>query len=74
MVQFCEEVYNRIMNKNFTEEQIQAMIEKIKKIKPEEATRERAIKILGMLPEVAEDITGALKQLVKESEKKPPTN
>ncbi len=74
MVQFCEEVYNRIMNKNFTEEQIQAMIEKIKKIKPEEATRERAIKILSMLPKVAEDITGALKQLVKESEKKPPAN
>jgi len=54
----------------FTEEQIQEMIEKIKKIKPEEATRERAIKVLNILPKVANDITQALKQLVKESEKK----
>ena len=53
-----------------TEEQIQAMIEKIKKIKPEEATRERAIKVLNLLPEVAGDISEALKELVKESEKK----
>ncbi len=53
-----------------SEEQIQKMIEKIKKIKPEQATRERAIKILNMLPEVADDITKALKQLVKESQKK----
>ncbi len=57
-----------------TEEQIQAMIEKIKKIKPEEATRERAIKILNMLPEVAGDITKALEELVKESEKKISSN
>jgi len=54
----------------FTEEQIQEMIEKIKKIKPEEATRERAIKVLNILPKVANYITQALKQLVKESEKK----
>lgn len=54
----------------YSEEQIQKMIEKIKKIKPEKATRERAIKILNMLPEVADDITKALKQLVKESQKK----
>ncbi|MDO8657578.1 MAG: hypothetical protein Q7K55_02460 [Candidatus Levybacteria bacterium] len=59
------------MSQNYTEEQIQAMIEKIRKIKPEEATRERAIKILNMLPEVAGDITKALEELVKESEKKP---
>lgn len=59
------------MSQNYTEEQIQAMIEKIRKIKPEEATRERAIKILNMLPEVAGDIAQALTQLVKESEKKP---
>lgn len=58
------------MKTTFTEEQIQQMIEKIKKIKPEEATRERAIKVLNMLPEAAGDITKALKQLVKESEKK----
>lgn len=57
-----------------TEEQIQQMIEKIRKIKPEEATRERAIKILNMLPEVAGDIAEALNELVTESEKKPPTN
>lgn len=57
-----------------TEEQIQQMIEKIRKIKPEEATRERAIKILNMLPEVAGDIAKALNELVDESEKKPPTN
>lgn len=50
-----------------TEKQIQAMIEKIKKIKPEEATRERAIKVLGLLPEVAGDISKALKELVEES-------
>jgi hypothetical protein len=62
------------MDRNFTEEQIQAMIEKIKKIKPEEATRERAIKVLNMLPQAAEDIAGALNQLVKESEKKPLPN
>ncbi len=54
----------------YSEEQIQKMIEKIKKIKPEEATRERAIKVLNMLPKVANDIAKALKQLVKESEKK----
>lgn len=59
------------MSQNYTEEQIQAMIEKIRKIKPEEATRERAIKILNMLPEVAGDIARALTQLVEESEKKP---
>ncbi|MEK7571260.1 MAG: hypothetical protein AAB553_03215 [Patescibacteria group bacterium] len=58
------------MDKKYTEEQIQAMIEKIKKIKPEEATRERAIKILEMLPEIAGDITNALRDLVKESKKK----
>ncbi len=57
-----------------TEEQIQQMIEKIRKIKPEEATRERAIKILNMLPEVAGDIAKALNELVTESEKKPPAN
>ena len=57
-----------------TEEQIQAMIEKIKEINPEEATRERAIKVLNMLPEVAGDITKALEELVKESEKKIPSN
>ena len=57
-----------------TEEQIQQMIEKIKKIKPEEATRERAIKVLKLLPQAASDITKALKQLVKEAEKKSPTN
>lgn len=62
------------MSKNFTEEQIQAMIEKIKKIKPEEATRERAIKVLNMLPEAAKDVTDALKNLVKEAEKKNPLN
>lgn len=62
------------MNDNYTEAQIQAMIEKIKKIKPEEATRERAIKILNMLPEVAGDITEAMKQLVKDSERKTPSN
>jgi len=54
----------------YSEEQIEEMIEKIKKIKPNEATRERAIKVLNMLPEVANDIAEALKQLVKESEKK----
>lgn len=54
----------------YSEEQIKEMIEKIKKIKPEEATRERAIKVLNMLPEVANDIAEALKQLIKESEKK----
>lgn len=53
----------------YTEEQIQKMIEKIREIKPEEATRERAIKILNLLPEAASDIASALKQLVKESEK-----
>ncbi|MCL5675557.1 MAG: hypothetical protein M1120_00320 [Patescibacteria group bacterium] len=53
-----------------TEEQIQAMIEKIKKIKPEEATRERAIKVLKLLPEVAGDISKALKELLDESETK----
>jgi DNA-directed RNA polymerase subunit F len=58
------------MKTMYSEEQIRKMIEKIKKIKPEQATRERAIKILNMLPEVAEDITKALKQLAKESEKK----
>lgn len=62
------------MNDKYTEAQIQAMIEKIKKIRPEEATRERAIKILNMLPEAAGDIAEALKQLVKNSEKRPPTN
>lgn len=66
--------YNPNMNDNYTEAQIQAMIEKIKKIKPEEATRERAIKILNMLPEVAGDITEAMKQLVKDSERKTPSN
>lgn len=54
----------------YSEKQIEEMIEKIKKIKPEEATRERAIKVLNMLPEVANDIAEALKQLVKESKKK----
>lgn len=54
----------------YNEEQIQEMIEKIKKIKPKEATRERAIKVLNMLPEVANDIVKALKQLVKESKNK----
>lgn len=58
------------MSNQYTEAQIQAMIEKIRKVKPEEATRERAIKILNKLPEVAGDIADALKQLVKESEKK----
>jgi len=66
--------YNSTMNQNYTEEQIQAIIEKIKKIKPEEATRERAIKILSMLPEAAGDIVKALQQLVKDSEKKTPSN
>ncbi len=74
MKRFYEEWYNQTMNRNFTEKQIQAMIEKIRKIKPEEATRERAIKVLNMLPLAAEDIADALKQLVKESEKKPPPN
>ena len=54
----------------YSEEEIEKMIEKIKKIKPEEATRERAIKVLNMLPDVANDIAKALKQLVKEAEKK----
>lgn len=58
-------------NNQYTEEQIQAMIEKIRKIKPEEATRERAIKVLDMFPEAANDIAAALKELIKESEKKP---
>ena len=58
------------MSKNFTEEQIQAIIEKIKKIKPEEATRERAIKVLSMLPEAAKDVASALKDLVNEAKKK----
>lgn len=62
------------MDENFTEEQIQAMIEKIKKINPKEATRERAIKVLRMLPKAAKDIAVELKQLVKESEKKPLPN
>ena len=62
------------MDTKFTEEQIQAMIEKIKKVKPEEATRERAIKVLNMLPQAAEDIAKALKELVKKSEKKPLSN
>ncbi len=53
----------------YNEEQIQKMIEKIREIKPEEATRERAIKVLNLLPEAAQDIASALKQLVKESEK-----
>lgn len=62
------------MDQNYTEEQIQAMIEKIRKIKPEEATRDRAIKVLNMLPEVAGDIAEALRELVKESEEKSPPN
>ncbi len=53
-----------------TEKQIQAMIEKIRKIKPEEATRERAVKVLKLLPGVAGDISKALKELVEESDKK----
>lgn len=57
---------------NYTEEQIQAMIGKIRKIKPHEATRERAIKVLNMLPQVAGDIAKALKELIKESDKKFP--
>lgn len=57
-----------------TEEQIQAMIEKIRKIKPEEATRERAIKVLNLLPEAAGDISEALQELVKESDKKDSSN
>ncbi len=52
----------------YTEEQIQAMIEKIRLIKPEEATRERAIKVLNMLPQAAGDIAQALNELVEESE------
>lgn len=59
-------------NNQYTEEQIQAMIEKIRKIKPEEATRERAIKVLNMLPGAAGDITQALNELVEESEEKTP--
>lgn len=59
------------MSNTFTEVQIQAMIEKIRKIKPEEATRERAIKLLHLLPKAAEDITKALRELVKGSDKKP---
>ncbi len=59
-------------NNQYTEEQIQAMIEKIKKIKPGEATRERAIKVLNMLPEAAGDIAQALNELVEESEEKVP--
>lgn len=62
------------MNQNYTEEQIEAMIEKIRKIKPEEATRERAVKVLNMLPEAASDISEALNQLVEESEEKTPSN
>lgn len=62
------------MKTMYSEEQIQAMIEKIKKIKPEEATRERAIKVLNMLPQAAGDIVNALKELVKESDKKAPSN
>ena len=62
------------MGNNFTEEQIQAMIEKIKKIKPEEATRKRDIKVLNQLPKAVSDITEALAQLVKESDKKPRLN
>lgn len=62
------------MAHQYTEEQIQAIIEKIKNIKPEEATRERAIKVLNMLPKVAHDITKALDQLVNESEQKTPSN
>ncbi len=61
-------------NNQYTEEQIQAMIEKIRKIKPEEATRERAIKVLNMLPEAAGDIAQALNELVEESEEKAPSN
>ena len=59
-------------NNQYTEEQIQAMIEKIRKIKPEEATRERAIKVLNMLPQAAGDIAQALNELVEESEEKVP--
>lgn len=62
--------YNPFMTQKYTEAQIQAMIEKIRRVKPEEATRERAIKVLDKLPEVAGDIADALKNLVKESEKK----
>jgi len=62
------------MVKKYSEEQIQAMIEKIRRIKPEDATRERAIKVLNMLPQAAEDIVGALSELVKESDKKPLPN
>ena len=59
-------------NNQYTEEQIQAMIEKIRQIKPEEATRERAIKVLNMLPEAAGDIAQTLNELVEESEEKVP--
>jgi len=62
------------MSQIYTEEQIQAMIEKIRKIKPEEATRERAIKVLNLLPEAAGDISEAIKELVKESWEKTPSN
>ena len=66
--------YNLPMSTKYSEVQIQAMIEKIRKVKPEEATRERAIKILDKLPAVAGDIVSALKDLVNESEKKPRPN
>lgn len=62
------------MSQKYTEAQILAMIEKIRRIKPEEATRERAIKILDLLPQVAGDISNALSELVKDSEKKPLPN
>ena len=58
------------MPTQYTEKQIQAMIEKIKKIRPEEATRERAIKVLNMLPHAASDIKEALDQLLKTAQKK----
>lgn len=62
------------MAHQYTEEQIQEMIEKIKNIKPEEATRERAIKVLNMLPKAAHDITKVLNKLITESEQKPLSN
>ena len=62
------------MAEKYTEEQIQEVLEKIRKKDPKGATRERAIKILGMVETLGvSDIMSALNKVSK-AKKKPEHN
>lgn len=62
------------MSYQYTEEDIQKVINYLKIHHPERATREGAIALLEEMKVASKDIAKALEELAKESEKKIPSN